>query len=61
MKPDWKDSPEWANYLAMDEDGSWYWHKTKPMMSGFDWASPSFASADTQIHWENSLEERPNE
>ena len=25
MKPDWKDAPEWANYLVLDEDGEWYW------------------------------------
>lgn len=22
-KPDWKDAPEWANWLAQDESGFW--------------------------------------
>ena len=29
-KPNWKDAPEWANYLAMDSDGSWYWFELEP-------------------------------
>ena len=30
MKPDWKDAPEWANWLAIDSNGMWYWYKDKP-------------------------------
>lgn len=30
MKPDWKDAPEWANWLAMDDDGEWWWFELKP-------------------------------
>lgn len=22
--------PEWANFIAMDEDGEWYWHELEP-------------------------------
>lgn len=29
-KPDWKDAPEWANWLAMDEDGMWSLFEIKP-------------------------------
>lgn len=29
-KPDWKDAPEWAVWLAQDEDGLWWWHEQKP-------------------------------
>jgi hypothetical protein len=29
-KPDWKDAPEWARYLAMDEFGVWWWFEYKP-------------------------------
>jgi hypothetical protein len=29
-KPDWKDAPEWARWLAMDGDGSWWWYEQKP-------------------------------
>lgn len=30
MKPSWECAPEWANYLAMDDDGRWYWYEHMP-------------------------------
>jgi hypothetical protein len=39
VKPDWKDAPEWANYLAMDEDGEWYWHEYEPLLVGSIWSA----------------------
>lgn len=30
MKPDWKDAPEWANWLAMDKNGEWFWYEDQP-------------------------------
>lgn len=30
MKPDFEDAPEWAKYLAMDDDGSYYWFDSEP-------------------------------
>lgn len=30
MKPDWKDAPEWAQWLAMDADGLWAWYASEP-------------------------------
>ncbi len=33
MKPDWKDAPEWANWLAMDGDGVWFWYELEPVWS----------------------------
>jgi hypothetical protein len=35
MKPDWKDAPDWANWLAMDADGTWVWFAARPEWS--DW------------------------
>ena len=29
-KPDWKDAPAWAQWLACDYDGNWYWYEEKP-------------------------------
>ena len=29
--PDWKDAPDWAQYLAMDSNGEWCWFADKPM------------------------------
>lgn len=33
MKPDWKDSPEWAKFLAMDSDEEWCWFEQEPSFS----------------------------
>ena len=30
MKPSWDDAPEWANWLAMDKDGCWWWYEKEP-------------------------------
>lgn len=35
-KPDWKDAPEWANYLAQDADGTWQWFSKEPILSLVD-------------------------
>jgi len=37
MKPDWKNAPEWAEWLAQDLNGWWYWYEYKPSVanSGF--------------------------
>jgi hypothetical protein len=37
MKPDWKDAPEWANWLAQDKDGHWYWFEKLPWLDGGFW------------------------
>ena len=37
MKPDWKDAPEWANWLAMDENGAWCWYELEPRYDGEMW------------------------
>lgn len=31
-KPSWDDAPEWAQFLAQDEGGEWYWYEHKPQM-----------------------------
>lgn len=33
-KPDWKDAPEWAQYLAQDGHGAWYWYRDLPKPPG---------------------------
>lgn len=35
MKPDWKDAPEWATWLAMDCIGTWYWWVNEPSFDMF--------------------------
>jgi hypothetical protein len=29
-KPNWDMAPPWANYVAQNEDGRWYWYQIKP-------------------------------
>lgn len=36
MKPSWDDAPEWAQWLAMDEGGCWYWHAGQPFWDAAD-------------------------
>jgi hypothetical protein len=65
-KPDWKDAPEWANYLAMDSDGLWAWHEKKPFVAGFAtvWLSRDYGQVAIAYKphntWHETLEERPH-
>ena len=64
MKPDWKDAPEWANYLAMDEDGYWFWFSIKPRQTEFGYWEQAGRTefAGTNDHpWKDSLEKRPGD
>ena len=65
MKPNWEDAPSWANYLAMNEDGNWFWWEFQPEK---DWHGPMFGWCDgirsehagyPNINWYESLEKRP--
>jgi hypothetical protein len=65
-KPDWKDAPEWANYLAMDSDGLWAWHEKKPFTASYTnvWMSRDYGKVEVAYKpdctWQGSLEERPH-
>lgn len=65
MKPDWKDAPDWANYLAMDGSGFWYWYEFKPTRvriggaAGYWGEIEGRCQIDDRIKWEDSLEKRP--
>ena len=37
-KPDWSSAPEWAEYLAMDGDGEWWWYEVEPTLIGRIWS-----------------------
>lgn len=63
MKPDWKDAPEWANYLARDGDGTWCWYEKRPTLDFIHnmW-QPHWEEVFHEINpWEDSLEQRPAE
>ena len=64
-KPDWKDAPVFAKWLAQDADGRWWWHSTRPMLDDdFEWyGSTKFRLAgNTENHdsFRDSLEARPS-
>ena len=66
MKPDWKDAPEWANYLAQNKDGEWTWfsHKPKPEARWERWNYSQKGARHTQAplkvkNWKETLEKRP--
>ena len=64
-KPDWKDAPEWANWLAMDADGRWYWYHNTPYVWGDMWGCSGNFDYSGHIvstindNWYETLEERP--
>ena len=63
-KPDWKDAPDWAEWLAMDESGDWYWYEIKPTSSNLHrmWVAPKNSQQEIAIQsWSISLEARPDE
>lgn len=61
-KPDWKDAPEWAKYMAMDDDGEWYWFENEPGCGCSAWHGRGgmieYAYVDGDS-WTESLEPRP--
>ena len=63
MKPSWDDTPEWANWLAMDSSNSWYWYEEKPIKDREYWfnkhGSKTERAEDDDIEWDKSLEKRP--
>lgn len=68
MKPDWSDAPEWANHLAMDEDGCWYWYELKPTIGSYAWRPQGpynaegnryLIAAPPRDRWRETLESRP--
>lgn len=62
-RPDWAGAPEWANWLAQDENGKWFWfeREPKPVGNKFD-ADGLIAHARTDGSpsplWEMTKEER---
>ena len=61
MKPDWKDAPEWVNYLAMDSDGEWFWYECSPRSGPMSWivSEGDHTYAGTEPYWRGTKEARP--
>lgn len=63
-KPDWKDSPEGFDWLAMDKDGTWWWHNEEPYPLSVSWVTDNgdfeMAEGDSSYaDWRETLERRP--
>lgn len=61
-KPSWEDAPEWANWLALDCDGNWWWFENEPWFQGApynEWTSTGKAEVAKHFELAESLESRP--
>ena len=60
-KPSWDDAPEWANYLAIDESGVWYWYSDAPIWSDDRWITGTLyeVAEAVPVEAEQTLEARP--
>lgn len=71
-KPDWKDAPGLANWLAQDLSGKWFWYECepKPHFGIFCWVNQvkTPGAVDPAIlreapvrnnQWDKTLERRP--
>ena len=64
-KPSWDEAPEWAQWLAQDRDGQWFWYSHEPVTSQNSWATQTGLRSehafvrDTKPSWHGTLEGRP--
>lgn len=66
MKPSWDDAPEWAQWLAMDDDGVWFWYEDRPYLPSIhyhEWVNSthrkSARATEVDFDFRDSLECRP--
>jgi hypothetical protein len=60
----WKYAPEWANYLAMDADGDWFWYESEPAAATYAWDCGAVCMVlrhdfPPAAGWAKTLEARP--
>lgn len=67
-KPGWDDAPEWAEWLAQDPCGEWWFYDAKPCGDGSEWDSAVHSDSATVVSdgavlgsWRDTLEKRPEE
>lgn len=68
MKPDWKDAPYWARWMAKDPDNCWHFFEVKPRFSVrlFRWSvgnrrKYSAGKYVTDTNYRFDIEKRPKE
>jgi len=62
MKPSWDEAPDFAQYLAMDDNGDWYWYEFKPVQRIATWgisAGRYLLALKSEGGWRNTMEARP--
>jgi hypothetical protein len=67
MNISWSIAPDWANYLAMDSDGKWFWYEKKPVAWEFRswdfdigyWRRGDGRAMRVVKNWRDTLEKRP--
>ena len=60
MIPNWDNAPKWANWLAQDLSGRWWWYENKPEPHATRWVAQNSRCEPVEIsHWEDSLQQRP--
>lgn len=58
-KPEWVSAPEWANYIAMDRDGQWFWFENEPKVDLVERIfRPNGGRSEKAYHWTESTERR---
>lgn len=65
--PQWVDAPQWANYLAQDESGDWFWYEHPIEVLGRYWAEcdgfdgrVEFVSCRGRMSdWKKTVQHRP--
>ena len=63
-KPSWKDAPEWAEWLAQDEDGEWKWLAGLPGKYVDCWTAVKIKGCCKGLalgDWWDTLEKRPEQ
>lgn len=63
-KPSWDDAPKWANWLAQDKDGSWWWYEEQPEPSRLEGIFKVYGGGTKEAHqlnndWISTKEQRP--
>ena len=41
FRPNWNDAPDWAQFVAMDKGGSWWWYENEPKLRNGVWICES--------------------
>ena len=57
----WENAPEWANWYAIDDDGSktYYEYKPEPVIAGWWYSEKGRTESFLVRDWQSTLQERP--